>query len=208
MPETDVTPDLSRVIGWRQRRDEVRQSVWPAQLNGGVVVHHGGLLRGIISAQPQLDAPRRVLDLRCPFPHSRCSTPRYFLQLPPSSNHHLHSPPFCTQRLSGSRLLLLAIRNSTETAPIASRLDADFVDALLHVLAAEEHSDSPVLPTLSIYKPEAYVPHLVALGPYRHFRPELYKMERFKLATATRLQSDFKTLEFKELIKAGESLRS
>lgn len=54
--------------------------------------------------------------------------------------------------------------------------------------------------TLSVYKPEAYTPQIVALGPYHHFRPELYEMERYKLAAASRLQKQFKTLEFKQLV--------
>ena len=53
---------------------------------------------------------------------------------------------------------------------------------------------------LSALKPEAYVPQLLGLGPYHHFRPELYEMERYKLAAASRLQKMFRTLEFKELV--------
>lgn len=40
---------------------------------------------------------------------------------------------------------------------------------------------------LSSANPEAFVPQLVALGPYHHFRPELYPMERFKLTAAKRV---------------------
>ncbi|XP_057501651.1 putative UPF0481 protein At3g02645 [Actinidia eriantha] len=54
--------------------------------------------------------------------------------------------------------------------------------------------------TLSIYKPEAYVPQLIGLGPYHHFQPELYEMERCKLAAASRLQKQFNSLEFKYLV--------
>ncbi|PSS13906.1 UPF0481 protein [Actinidia chinensis var. chinensis] len=53
---------------------------------------------------------------------------------------------------------------------------------------------------LSALKPEAYVPQLLGLGPYHHFCPELYEMERYKLAAASRLQKMFRTLEFKELV--------
>ncbi|XP_057501646.1 putative UPF0481 protein At3g02645 [Actinidia eriantha] len=54
--------------------------------------------------------------------------------------------------------------------------------------------------TLSVYKPEAYVPQLIGLGPYHHFQPELYEMERCKLAAASRLQKQFNSLEFKYLV--------
>ncbi|EER87965.1 putative UPF0481 protein At3g02645 [Sorghum bicolor] len=41
---------------------------------------------------------------------------------------------------------------------------------------------------LQVYKPEAYTPQFIALGPYHHWRPELYEMERYKLAAARRAQ--------------------
>ncbi|KAH7859577.1 hypothetical protein Vadar_002827 [Vaccinium darrowii] len=54
--------------------------------------------------------------------------------------------------------------------------------------------------TLSSFKPEAYIPRLIGLGPYHRFKPELYKMERYKVAAATRVQKEFKSLEFKQLV--------
>ncbi|GJN00766.1 hypothetical protein PR202_ga17971 [Eleusine coracana subsp. coracana] len=42
--------------------------------------------------------------------------------------------------------------------------------------------------SLQVHKPEAYTPQLIALGPYHHWRPELYEMERYKLAAARRAQ--------------------
>ncbi|KAM0909335.1 hypothetical protein ACQ4PT_014875 [Festuca glaucescens] len=41
---------------------------------------------------------------------------------------------------------------------------------------------------LQVHNPEAYVPQFIALGPYHHWRPELYEMERYKLAAARRAQ--------------------
>ncbi|GAB4832759.1 hypothetical protein Ancab_006776 [Ancistrocladus abbreviatus] len=49
-------------------------------------------------------------------------------------------------------------------------------------------------------KPEAYTPQLVALGPYHHWREDLYEMERYKLVCAKRVQAQFKNLEFQHLV--------
>ncbi|KAG5564239.1 hypothetical protein RHGRI_000440 [Rhododendron griersonianum] len=54
--------------------------------------------------------------------------------------------------------------------------------------------------TISAFKPKAYTPQLIGLGPYHRFRPELYEMERYKVAAATRVQKEFKSLEFKQLV--------
>ncbi|XP_052198802.1 putative UPF0481 protein At3g02645 [Diospyros lotus] len=53
---------------------------------------------------------------------------------------------------------------------------------------------------LSAFKPQAYMPRLVGLGPYHHFRSELYEMERCKLAAAGRLQKMFHGIKFEQLV--------
>ncbi|KAF5956838.1 hypothetical protein HYC85_004063 [Camellia sinensis] len=53
---------------------------------------------------------------------------------------------------------------------------------------------------LSAFKPETYMPQLIGLGPYHHLQPELYEMERYKLAAASRLQKQFQSLEFEQLV--------
>ncbi|XAR66822.1 hypothetical protein NMG60_11013168 [Bertholletia excelsa] len=59
--------------------------------------------------------------------------------------------------------------------------------------------------TLSVVNPKAYAPQVIGLGPYHHFRSDLYEMERFKLAAVSRLQKQFQYLNFKDLIeKLGE----
>ena len=35
-------------------------------------------------------------------------------------------------------------------------------------------------------KPEAYIPQSISIGPYHHWRSELYLMERYKLTAACR----------------------
>ncbi|KAF5956372.1 hypothetical protein HYC85_003597 [Camellia sinensis] len=55
--------------------------------------------------------------------------------------------------------------------------------------------------TLSTFKPDAYVPLLMGLGPYHRFWPELYEMERYKLVAATKVRREhFPTREFQELV--------
>ncbi|CAL9038623.1 putative UPF0481 protein At3g02645 [Musa acuminata AAA Group] len=73
----------------------------------------------------------------------------------------------------------------------------------------EEHDDDMGIPVsvfnvpkcLQVTKPEAYVPQLIAVGPYHHWRPELYEMERYKLAAARRTQKQFHTIKLQHLIE-------
>ncbi|ERN14278.1 putative UPF0481 protein At3g02645 [Amborella trichopoda] len=45
---------------------------------------------------------------------------------------------------------------------------------------------------LSAIKPEAFKPQLVAIGPYHHWKPELYEMQRYKLSAARRAQKKWR----------------
>ncbi|XP_050384613.1 putative UPF0481 protein At3g02645 [Argentina anserina] len=47
--------------------------------------------------------------------------------------------------------------------------------------------------------PESYTPQLVAIGPYHYWRPELYEMERYKVAAAKKTQNQVHTLKFHHL---------
>ncbi|KAK7831304.1 putative upf0481 protein [Quercus suber] len=47
--------------------------------------------------------------------------------------------------------------------------------------------------TLLSFKPESYIPQLVALGPYQHHRLELIEMKRYKLTSTMRLQKSKKS---------------
>ena len=69
----------------------------------------------------------------------------------------------------------------------------------------EDNSEVPVCifnvpKTLMATKPDCYVPQEVALGPYHRWRPELYEMERYKLAAAKRIQKNLQSLKFHSLV--------
>ncbi|XP_038987915.1 putative UPF0481 protein At3g02645 [Phoenix dactylifera] len=55
--------------------------------------------------------------------------------------------------------------------------------------------------TLLSIKPEAYNPELFALGPYHHWHPQLYEMERYKLATAKRTQKQLQSIKLRQLVE-------
>nr|XP_020179768.2 putative UPF0481 protein At3g02645 [Aegilops tauschii subsp. strangulata] len=57
-----------------------------------------------------------------------------------------------------------------------------------------------VLKPLLCTKPEAYVPQLVALGPYHHCREGLRDMEMYKLSAAKRAQSHLTSMNFQQLV--------
>ena len=50
--------------------------------------------------------------------------------------------------------------------------------------------------------PDSYTPQEVAIGPYHYWRPELYEMERYKLASAKRSQKHLQNgLKFQHLVQ-------
>ncbi|XP_027923912.1 putative UPF0481 protein At3g02645 [Vigna unguiculata] len=55
--------------------------------------------------------------------------------------------------------------------------------------------------SLSSVKPEAFTPQLVAIGPYTHFRPELYPMERFKIFAAKAVLDHFNKHDLKQVVQ-------
>ncbi|PON96889.1 hypothetical protein TorRG33x02_072680 [Trema orientale] len=125
------------------RRDEVGQSVRAAELNGGVVVHHGGFLRRVVSAQPEPHSPRRISNLGRPLPprplpdaaellvgvgrrssSTSSSTVRVGFNGSPVSGalHGGSLPDVCGE----------------EAGLTGARLDVDLVHVTLHPLAAQE----------------------------------------------------------------------
>ncbi|KAJ0639325.1 hypothetical protein HanRHA438_Chr16g0738201 [Helianthus annuus] len=48
--------------------------------------------------------------------------------------------------------------------------------------------------------PESYIPQQVALGPFHHWRPEVYDMQRYKLAAARRIQKHM-NVSFEQIVE-------
>ncbi|KAK3003066.1 hypothetical protein RJ639_018810 [Escallonia herrerae] len=54
--------------------------------------------------------------------------------------------------------------------------------------------------SISAIKPEAYIPQVIALGPYHHLRSELYQMERYKVAAVKSFLNKEQVLNFQNLV--------
>ncbi|KAK3002005.1 hypothetical protein RJ639_020931 [Escallonia herrerae] len=54
--------------------------------------------------------------------------------------------------------------------------------------------------SISAIKPEAYIPQVIALGPYHHLRSELYQMERYKVAAVKSFLNKEQVLNFQHLV--------
>ncbi|XP_028779215.1 putative UPF0481 protein At3g02645 [Neltuma alba] len=54
---------------------------------------------------------------------------------------------------------------------------------------------------LMVSDPDSYVPQQVAIGPYHYWRPELYEMERYKLAAAKRFQKQLQSFKLENLVQ-------
>lgn len=48
--------------------------------------------------------------------------------------------------------------------------------------------------------PDSYIPQQIAIGPYHYWRPELYEMQRYKLAAARRFQKQLQCLKLDNLV--------
>lgn len=48
--------------------------------------------------------------------------------------------------------------------------------------------------------PDSYVPQQVAIGPYHYWRPELYEMQRYKIAAAKRFQKRLQSCKLETLV--------
>ncbi|XP_019163294.1 PREDICTED: putative UPF0481 protein At3g02645 [Ipomoea nil] len=57
------------------------------------------------------------------------------------------------------------------------------------------------VPKLLIHRnPQAYTPQLVGMGPYHHLMPELYHMERYKLAAIKQILDPSQILNFQHIV--------
>ncbi|XAR66824.1 hypothetical protein NMG60_11013171 [Bertholletia excelsa] len=82
--------------------------------------------------------------------------------------------------------------NNNATSNSSSSGNQRWTDKINQMIHNEVHPDEKIrscvftVPKrLSAEKPEAYTPQLLGLGPYNHFKPELYEMERYKLAAVS-----------------------
>ncbi|GER48468.1 hypothetical protein STAS_25634 [Striga asiatica] len=49
--------------------------------------------------------------------------------------------------------------------------------------------------------PESYIPQEIAIGPYHHFRAEVYDMERYKVAAAKRTQKELQDSKLQDIVE-------
>ncbi|KAM3270078.1 hypothetical protein P3S67_029984 [Capsicum chacoense] len=84
-----------------------------------------------------------------------------------------------------------------------------WTDRISNALQKEVDIDLNLLPpvcvlqvpkTLTHQKPEAYTPQLIGMGPYHHLRPDLYQMERYKLAAIKDILEPAQIINFEHLL--------
>lgn len=84
-----------------------------------------------------------------------------------------------------------------------------WTDRISNTLHKEADIDLNLLPpvcvlqvpeTLTHEKPEAYTPQLIGMGPFHHLRPDLYQMERYKLAAIKDILEPDQMLNFEQLV--------
>ncbi|XP_042508156.1 putative UPF0481 protein At3g02645 [Macadamia integrifolia] len=109
--------------------------------------------------------------------------------------------------------------NSSQTATMTSNSNNGVVDEhrwviQIRQMLEEELEDDAGFPvcifnipkTLLSVKPDCFIPHQIALGPYHHWREELYEMESHKVAAARRAQRQFQSLKFENLVEEMKKL--
>ncbi|CAA0816445.1 Putative UPF0481 protein [Striga hermonthica] len=69
----------------------------------------------------------------------------------------------------------------------------------------EEETEIPITifgvpKAMMMCSPESYIPQEVAIGPYHHFRAEVYDMERYKVAAAKRTQRELQDSKLQDIV--------
>nr|GMD81518.1 putative UPF0481 protein At3g02645 [Ipomoea batatas] len=82
-------------------------------------------------------------------------------------------------------------------------------DRISNIFKKEAEIQFDHLPALCVFQvpkllidqnPEAYTPQLIGLGPYHHLKPELYHMERYKLAAIKQILDPSQILNFQHTV--------
>ncbi|GLJ35870.1 hypothetical protein SUGI_0719950 [Cryptomeria japonica] len=69
-----------------------------------------------------------------------------------------------------------------------------FLSSLVHLKDEKEEEKDICVSVFGVpkelltVKPEAYIPQCVSIGPYHHLRPQLFEIERYKVAAARRFE--------------------
>lgn len=93
--------------------------------------------------------------------------------------------------------------------PLLRVYEHEWIESVIQILEEENEEYGEQTPariftvpkTLLSDKEEAYVPHLVAIGPYHQKHPDLYPMMRYKISSAKRTQKVLKTRQIRDVVQ-------
>ncbi|RWR91052.1 putative UPF0481 protein [Cinnamomum micranthum f. kanehirae] len=96
-----------------------------------------------------------------------------------------------------------------ELNPLLRCYEREWIDDTSRILEEEDEECGEQVPVriftvsknLVLVKPEAYIPHVVAIGPYHQKRLDLYQMMRYKISSAKRTQKLLKTSKFRDVVE-------
>ena len=98
----------------------------------------------------------------------------------------------------------------TMTGSSSSKFDEfQWVNTIRRTLERELEDDTDQIPvciytvpkTLMSSHPDFYTPHQLPLGPYHYWRPDLSEMESYKLSAVKKLQNQFQSDNFQNLVE-------
>ncbi|OMO97401.1 hypothetical protein COLO4_14661 [Corchorus olitorius] len=102
----------------------------------------------------------------------------------------------------------------SESIFTSSYNETEWVVEIKHILDNNKEAEHVLVSVFQLpealrsVNPIAYAPQLLAFGPYHHFRPKLYQMQRFKVAAAMKAQRDWLEVDFQQLVVRIETLVS